>query len=840
MVLKKNFKKIVLPLLAICLLGIVVYSNTFQVPFQFDDKLFIVQNSAIKNIAGIGPIWDMLSQPSRFVGFYSFALNHHFHELNVVGYHVVNLLIHLITACLVWWLVRMLNRLRTSGVRKSEPPRFGDGYGSTVALFAALIFVVHPVQTQAVTYITQRMASLATLFYLLSLCFYVKGRYGGTRLITFVHFFGAAVAAVLGMFTKEIVITLPLMILLIEHFFLKTKKLYVIPILLFFLIVPAIFSFDISGMLLGEKTSLSHQGDVITFGKYIITQFRVMATFLKLSFFPIGQNLDYDFPLSHNFFEVPVFVSFIVLLGVIGAAFKFKQRNIWISFGIFWFLLTLSPNFVPRQHVIFEHKLYLSMAGGALFLVAWFFSLFKNFRKCVAALSLIVCVLSFLTYQRNKVWLNEVTLWEDVVKKSPHKLRPHLNLGAAYLKHEQYDTALQHFEKVLDIDTDYAEGYSARGVAYEAKGLYDLALVDYEKATQLDPYLEDVYSNRGVIYEKAGQWDLALADYEKALSINPNYKEAYYNRGVIYEKTGRYDLALKDMNKAVDIDPKYAKVYSNRGIIYKMNGQYDKALADYDKAIEINPNLAEAYGNRGVINKLKGQLDEALADYSRALALNAEMADGYYNRGIVYEMKGQWDLALADYNHALRINPEYATAYNNRGIVYKRQKQYDRALVDYGKALEVNPNLVEAYSNRGVVYKEQGKYDLAIADFTKALEINPQLHEIYNNRGAVYKVKKQWNLALADFQKAMLFDAQNYSYLFNRATVYEKLKQYQRAIEDVDVFLQANPTFGAGYYVRSRIYLAKGDRQKALEDARTAKALGFVMDETYLENIQSK
>ncbi len=632
--------------LLICLLGFFVYSDTFQHFFQFDDEFFITSNPAIRDITNLRAMWDMLSQPSRFVVFYSFALNHHVHGMDVFGYHLTNFVIHLVTAVLVWWLVRMLNRLRTSGVRKSEPPRFV--YGSIVALFAALIFVAHPVQTQAVTYITQRFASLATLFYLLSLCFYIKGRLG--RQGTVLCFIGAAIASVLGMFCKEIVITLPLMILLVEVFFFEGQKRFrkfiVAPVGLFFLIIPAVFSFRFLGILSGVRSSASHDIEMITFGPYILTQFRVLATFFRLFFVPLGQNFDYDFPLSHHLFEWPVLLSFMALLSVFLLALKLKRRHRLIAFGLLWFLLTLTPNFVPRRHVIFEHKLYLPLVGLSLALCMGMFSVFKDKRKCMAALSIIVVLFSFLAYKRNQVWKNGVTLWGDVVKKSPDKLRGHLNLGIGYLREGKYDAAEKHLNKVLDrcayflrhnmnedlkrerLPEYYFKAYYGRGLVYERRGQYDLALEEFNKTLKIKSNYTKAYVSRAGIYDRQGRYDLAFEDYRK---VNVNLKEAYNNRGIFYEKKGQYDAALSDYREALNIDPQYAEVYGNRGIAYSQKKQYAQALADYDKALSIDPSLKEVYFNRSLFYKSQGNFRRAYRDAQKAKSLDYPVKDGYLN-----------------------------------------------------------------------------------------------------------------------------------------------------------------------------------------------------------------
>jgi len=336
MVIKK-----LLPFVLILFIGTIIYSNTFNAPFQFDGKEYILKNPSVRNFKDVTDTWQRgLGHRARFVTFVTFGLNYYFHQYQVFGYHVVNLAIHLINAILVWWFIRLT--FLTPAIKEKKVCEHKD----VIAVMAALLFLAHPLQTQAVTYITQRFASLATLFYVLSMCLYIKGRQGNK-----IFFLGCIVSTVLGMLTKEIVITLPFSILLYEWCFLRDESgqekprnmipiKILIPVLCFFLIIPALYSFQIVGMLTKHGLSGSHQGDYLTAGTYFLTQFRVVATYIRLLFFPIGQNLDYDFSMSHALWEPSTLACFLFLLSIFVFALKVFPKYRMISYGIFWFFLT--------------------------------------------------------------------------------------------------------------------------------------------------------------------------------------------------------------------------------------------------------------------------------------------------------------------------------------------------------------------------------------------------------------------------------------------------------------------------------------------------------------------
>lgn len=388
--------RIILSLLAIIILGTIIYSNTFDASWHFDDHTAIVENYGIRDLKGIA----LGIGASRWIGFTTFALNYHFGKLDVFGYHLVNIGIHLLSAILVYFLA--LLTLKTPYLKETSISR----HAASLALASGLIFVAHPIQTQAVTYIVQRFTSLATLFYLLSLILFIKARLqnlGGKRFYSPSHlgcYLGSLLAAFLSMKTKEITITLPAIILLYEFCFfspslraLVRKLPYLTPLLLTFFIIPFSRSgIGILGVSGGTFIGIAEIGDVIGSATqettaisrtdYLLTQFNVIVTYIRLMFFPVNQNLDYDYPISHTLFEFPTFFSFLLLVSiVIFGVWMFKKSRL-ISFGIFWFFITLSveSSIIPIRDVIFEHRVYLPSVGFVLFLTVAIYQMLEQIK----------------------------------------------------------------------------------------------------------------------------------------------------------------------------------------------------------------------------------------------------------------------------------------------------------------------------------------------------------------------------------------------------------------------------------------------------------------------------
>ncbi|MGE0267527.1 MAG: tetratricopeptide repeat protein [Candidatus Omnitrophota bacterium] len=619
----------ILSLLIVLVLGGLIYTNSLNGPPMFDDIGYISGNDKIRDIRDIRSIWKAWKHPSRFVGYLTFALNYHVHKMDVFGYHLVNVLIHLTNTLMVWLLVGLMfqtPRLRDDPLLKQR---------HLIAWITALLFAVHPMQTQAVSYMAQRFASLATLFYLTGVYFYVRGRMSSQK--SFLFFFIAGLSALLGMFTKQITITLPVTALLFDVLLIRKREDPVRinrkvagGLFLFLLIVPSIFSFNVIGILSIRHSSGSNEGDTLTNISYLLTQFRVICTYLKLMFFPIGQNLLYEFSASYSIFETRTFWCFLGLLGIFFSGVRCLRTNILMALGIFWFFITLSveSSIIVIKHVIFEHRMYLPSFGFFLFCAAALAGMFRSPKKCVVTVCVIGLTLSYLTYKRNAVWSDDIAMWEDVIQKSPGESRGYMNLGNAYMERAEWETALKFLTQAIECNPRNYAAYSNRGMAFFASGHPHKAIGDFNQALDVKDDYAEAYINRGNYYSYIKDYKKAIADYDKAISLNPASEEAVLNRGNKY-------FRLKD---------------------------FDAALADYTRSVELSPNFVQGYTSRAEVYTYLKQFDLALDDYNRALVLDDRDPAAFYGRGNVYFKMGDLHLALDDYNKVLEISPQHKKA----------------------------------------------------------------------------------------------------------------------------------------------------------------------------------
>lgn len=562
--MKQNYTKVV-HISLIVIIALLAYANSFSVPFQFDDHPIIEDNLLIQDPrffvdfsqAKISPLYYYLEL--RYVSLLSFAINYQLHGLNVVGYHVTNLAIHIGNALLVYLLLLLTfatPRLRDSSLKDRAP---------LIALITALLFVAHPVQTQGVTYIVQRYMSLAALFYLLSLVVFIKWRLVSLEISRLglkdfgsiqvgIYLFSLA-AAMLGMRSKEIVFTLPFAIALYEFLFFQGKwhrrLLFLIPFFLTTLLIPLGFIdlVDINKPLSEIFSSVSKKSFIITpvsRWDYLLTQFVVIVTYLRLLVLPINQNVDYDYPIYHSFFDPQVLLSFFFLMSLGGLAcfliYRYRDQapaTCLIAYGILWFFLTLAveSSFMPMVDAINEHRLYLPVVGAFMsfttsaFLLAHHWEKQRPFLAKLVIPVLMVSVLIFTgaTYKRNQVWQSEVSLWEDALRKSPNKARPHNELGVAYNRQKRHAEAVPLFQKAIRLSPRYSYPYLNLGVAYSTMGQTDKAVAMYKKAIKIRPDLGQVYNNLGVIFLKQGKLKKAERMFRKTLQINPNMAIARQN-----------------------------------------------------------------------------------------------------------------------------------------------------------------------------------------------------------------------------------------------------------------------------------------------------------------------
>lgn len=569
----------------ILLLGFGIYLHTLHAPFIFDDNICIVENPAIR---GFNYFFDFdlvraLHIPAdiqnsfalRPVVYLTFALNYLFGGINEFGYHLVNITIHLGNAVLVYFLVGVTLRLAPLSAEKTGIP-----WDRLLPLFAALLFVTHPLQTQAVTYTAQRFTSLVALFYFAVLLLYIHARLTPRTAIRRCCYGLALLFTILAMKSKETAFTLPFMLLLYDLFFLpgtlRQRGYRLFPFFLTLAIIPVTLLW-----LTQTKTgaladhALNASMNLVNFAgvsrwEYLQTQFGVIVVYLRLLFLPFGQNFDPDYRLAQGFFEWRVAGALLLLLTLFGSAarlafrsFRDQERNgeRIIAFGIFWFFITLSveSSIIPIDDLLVEYRLYLPSCGIFLAL-ATAAGLAINrgtlpWRGAVATAFLIIAILAAATVARNSLYRDSIRLLEDVAAKSPGKPRAHSLLGVSYLLENRFAEAEIEFNKVLHARPNDANTMVNLGNVYFNKGELTAAIGQYRRSLELFPDNPLAHANLGMCYLNLGRLAEAEEELLAALAINPNFRNGRSSLAHLYEILGRNAEAVVHYRKQLEFFP---------------------------------------------------------------------------------------------------------------------------------------------------------------------------------------------------------------------------------------------------------------------------------------------
>ncbi len=604
--LRKNGIKGFYAAALIAALTLLIYSNTFDSSFQFDDYLYVIDYCKAHPLKDYWPPYG-----TRYLTYLSFAINYRLGGLDPFGYHAVNTLIHVINGLLSFRIITAA--FRTPAMAPNGEER---GLPFAVALAASLIFAAHPVQTEAVTYVSQRFASMATLFYLLSLFLYARWREQGPGRRRF-FYIGSVLSAFLAQKTKEIAFTLPFVIALYEFAFFGRERtvrrlLHLVPFFLALLVIPlSVLGFlgggigdEIRGLQLKDLSTISRHD-------YLLTQFRVIVTYLRLLVLPVNQNIEYDYPMSTSAFDPRVMMSFLFLLAVfVSAAYALyisavrkKPLLLLASFGVVWFFVTVSieSSIIPIKDVIFEHRLYLPSFGAALaFSAAAFYAARKIrptgdiIRPAVIIVLLTAVPLGAATYRRNSVWENEATLYEDAVRKSPDKERVRYNLAWAYQTRGETDKALKQYLEDLRLDPKKEKAHYNIAVIYQTRGDGGEALRHFAEAVRLNPANAIAYYNMALIYQAKGDTKSAVLCNLQAVAINPGYEDAHYNLAWAYSESGDDANAIVHFREVIRLNPKSADAFYNLGLIYRKAGRMEDARDAFTAALGIKPDYAQA------------------------------------------------------------------------------------------------------------------------------------------------------------------------------------------------------------------------------------------------------
>ncbi len=577
------------------------YGNALQNSFVFDDYDLVVENPQIRSLENVSTILGFEEKQRRYrpVRFISYAVDHAVFGLDSRGFHLSNLLYHLACAFLVY-----LVTARLTGA-------------SRVGLLAALLFALHPVNTDAVTYIAGRRDLLSTLFYLLGFLAYLRYRDGGRA-----AWLGLLFAAfVLGLFSKEMAVTLPAMLLVYEFSIRSRREIHVRHLLLFgglFLLV-ALFLFE---KVVTDNPSTREDLYGANWLLHGLTVARVFATYLKLLCFPVTLNADYSyntFPVTESAFDVVAWAAVTLNVALLAVAFRMWRAHKLFTFGVLWFFVALIPvaQIVPHHELMAEHYLYLPSVGFALVVAlsldAWLTS-GRAQPVAYAAVGVLLVLLGTRTAMRNLDWRDDITLWEASVQTAPENARAQQNLATAYAQRGQVKLAAQHFQLSLAITPDNPDVIYKLGLAHHGQGEHAAALAQYRKAIDLRPDHGPAYFGVGQIHGLENRLGAALQAFATAARLRPRHARSQHELGTVYYKLGRIREARAQYLRTLEVDADYLAGYRNLAIVESMLGHTTAAEAAYQALVLRTPGNLERH--RDLATRVQNVAGTALEDRS--------------------------------------------------------------------------------------------------------------------------------------------------------------------------------------------------------------------------------
>lgn len=611
----------------------IIYSPGLRGPFILDDTNNIEKNEKIylSNIS-VQSLKKAAEGP-RPVAMLTFAFNYYIHGMSQAGFRITNIFIHICTSFLLY--IFIFQTIILCNLTN-------DQSNHRISLFCALIWSLHPIQIQSVTYIVQRMNSLAGMFFLFSLLMYIKSRLSSSSLNAFLSFLACILSAFLAIASKPNAMILPVVIGLYEYFFIKKKinMLYIAASVAIIAIsvcfFPDNFKIKFSSIAYPSNIFLSwYREKNITTYQYFITELRVLVLYISMIFFPIPSrlNIDHDIIFSNSLISpYSTATSIVVIIFFIFTAAARIKKSPLLSFGIFWFFInSLIESSVVPLDPIFEHRNYvpsMMFISGVIFEAKRFFT--KSYSKKVAA-AVCIITLSIWTYQRNTVWRSGISLWQDSVKKSPNKTRPHESL-AYYL---------------------------------EQAGLIEQSIDHYKIAVTLSPNNAKIHHNLANLLTKRGYTAEALKHYSAAFAIDPKDKELNNNIGNAMYRAGQIQYAIFHYEKAIEIDINYEKAHINLGNMFAITGNADMAIYHYDFVIKKNDRNIEALYNKSLLFTQLGFYNEAEKMIKDRIVKDRNVKEFYNILGIIQERLGKGSLALENYKKALDIDPYFIQAKNN-------------------------------------------------------------------------------------------------------------------------------------------------------------------------------
>jgi len=660
----------ILQILLISALAVITFLNSLDNAFVYDDVFTITNNYFIRDWGNFPALFsnDYFNSSGevtyRPVVTLSYFIDYSMWRLNPLGFHLANILLHTISAVLVYTLLSIIIK------------------NSTVPFLTGILFASHPILTEAVNGISYREDLLAAVFFLASLLLFIQSTFRNPQSKISNYLYPLSLFSyLLALCSKEMAITLPFIIFLFDRVFGGTNKIKknAIKFYLGFILVSGFYLFLRFVWFhnpVEEQLTYPDRSFLVN----LLTMPKILGSYIKLLFFPISFNADYIVTHTQTPFAA-TFICSIAFLSAIGViTYRLYNHARHLFFFILWFFVTLAPtmNVIPIANIMAERYLYLPSVGFCMVLSCILISIWRwvcssiswekvkvgrwengslNFPTShlpnlsnspprrplsvfIPCLILIPAILySLSAIKRNKSWRDQLTFWSKTIEASPDSSRAHNNLGMIYLQEDKTDLAILEFQTAIAIESD-PEYHHNLGMAYQKKGRREDALEEYRRVLAVNPNSAITHNNMGNILIDKGHLDEGISKFKEAILLKPNYYDAHFNLGLAYFKKGLLDASMDAFELAIHYEPDHAEAHSCLGTVYANKGHFDKAIMEIEEALRLRPNYPNAYKNLGIIYlNYKKDTQKALYFFNEFLRLDPNNKEAGVIRKTIEELQ---------------------------------------------------------------------------------------------------------------------------------------------------------------------------------------------------------
>jgi protein O-mannosyl-transferase len=666
--------KNILTSISLSIITFLIYLPTLKFPFIYDDMPTITEN--IHVIKGNFLNTNIIFSFNRWLSRIYHSFIYKIWGANPTPFRVINILLHISIGLMIFVVLKKL----FSNLNKNS---FLNKNSYLISLFTSALFLLHPAQTQTVTYITQMsLEGMVTFFIFGVITTFVFAVFSKNKFLKYMLYSTSIALTALSAGTKEIIITLPFLVFIIDLFFIaqgkwsSIKKRLPFHITLFVVLFGALAIQGFKPINFANKTISrpisNNRGNILTSSKqikissgiYSISQFKVFLHYLRIYFWPFPLAFEYGYKLSESFWSLNVIFPMLAILLILFLALMgfIKNKSNALSFGLFWFFIGTLPrtSFIPSTELICDYKTYISSFGIILFisiilvyLLQYSIEIFKvkKFQFQIISLVAFFLISGAITKNQNQIWKDELSYWGHAVKVSPHKARLYNNYGVALSNNKRIQESIESYKKACECDPAYAE-----------------------------PVI-----NLAFHYQAQGKKDLAMNEYKKAINMNEFHPEMYLNLGSLHLTNKAYDKALMCFNIALKYKSYYSRAHFNKGFTYEQMGQLDNALKCYEDALKGNYQNIQFYYQHGKVAHQLNELDKALNSLEKVKQENINFQDTIFRLASIYYQKRDYK------NAAINFEIEYKKHPNNKVLAYNLAQSYLN-LREHKKALPLFEN----------------------------------------------------------------------------------------------------------------------------------------------------